>query len=179
MRAARATARRDLLLAAAYDAVVERGYEATTISDIVRRAGVAQGTFYNAFAGKHELPAAFADALLAALTAAAARAVAERGTMRAVVDAAHRTATAFDGVLPVAARGLAEATTDGSWPQRTRFLRDALRPLLPPDAPDARAAVLCDLLLSAIRESIVSNRDDYADEVVRLVDLALAEPGPA
>ncbi len=163
------------MLAAAHGVVAERGYDATTVAEVVRRAGVAQGTFYNYFAGKHELPAAFAEALTAAVAEATARAVAQGGSMRAAIAAACEAAAVFDGVLPVASRGLAEATTDGSWAQRTQPLRAALRPLLPPDAPEARAAVLCDLLLRAARDVLVSGSEDYADEVARLANLALVE----
>ncbi len=34
------------LLATARDILAEKGFEATTVSEIVARAGVAQGTFY-------------------------------------------------------------------------------------------------------------------------------------
>jgi len=44
--------RRDQILKAARTVFDEKGYESATVSDIVRRAGVAQGTFYLYFESK-------------------------------------------------------------------------------------------------------------------------------
>ena len=44
--------RREQILQAARDVFKEKGYEAATVSQIVRRAGVAQGTFYLYFESK-------------------------------------------------------------------------------------------------------------------------------
>jgi AcrR family transcriptional regulator len=46
--------RKQQILAAARVVFDEKGYEKATVSDIVRRAGVAQGTFYLYFASKRE-----------------------------------------------------------------------------------------------------------------------------
>lgn len=46
---------RDRLLAAATDVFAAKGYIATRVSDIVRAAGVAQGTFYLYFASKQAI----------------------------------------------------------------------------------------------------------------------------
>ena len=46
--------RKDKILAAARAVFDEKGYESATVSDIVRRAGVAQGTFYLYFASKRD-----------------------------------------------------------------------------------------------------------------------------
>ncbi len=43
------------LLAAALELFVERGYAATRLDDVARRAGVSKGTVYLYFAGKEEL----------------------------------------------------------------------------------------------------------------------------
>lgn len=48
-------ARRAELLRAAREVLAEKGFEATTISEIVARAGVAQGTFYLYFPSKISL----------------------------------------------------------------------------------------------------------------------------
>ncbi len=47
--------RRAQLLKAAREAFDEKGYESATVSDIVRRAGVAQGTFYLYFGTKKDI----------------------------------------------------------------------------------------------------------------------------
>lgn len=52
LRSRRKQARPGELLAAALDCFVERGFAATRMEDIARRAGVAKGTFYLYFASK-------------------------------------------------------------------------------------------------------------------------------
>jgi len=47
--------RRAQLLKAAREVFDEKGFEAATVSDIVRRAGVAQGTFYLYFSTKKDI----------------------------------------------------------------------------------------------------------------------------
>lgn len=47
--------KRDLLLAAAFELFVEKGPGETAIDDIVRRAGVAKGTFYLYFRDRAEI----------------------------------------------------------------------------------------------------------------------------
>jgi AcrR family transcriptional regulator len=56
---------RAALLAAARDCFADKGWASTVVADIVRRVGVAHGTFYVHFADKD----AVADALLAELNA--------------------------------------------------------------------------------------------------------------
>jgi len=53
-----AAVRLDELMAAAQALFVEKGVEATTINDIVERAGVAKGTFYHYFTSKNDMLAA-------------------------------------------------------------------------------------------------------------------------
>jgi AcrR family transcriptional regulator len=49
------TERRKAIVASAYAVLTERGYDATSISDIARHAGVGQGTVYRYFENKREL----------------------------------------------------------------------------------------------------------------------------
>lgn len=58
------TTRRAALVAAAAALFAEKGYEHTTVSDIVARAGVAQGTFYLYFPSKETALCAVADDLV-------------------------------------------------------------------------------------------------------------------
>lgn len=51
------------LLVAAIDVIAEKGLDQTSISDIVKKAGVAQGTFYLYFSSKKALIPAIADNL--------------------------------------------------------------------------------------------------------------------
>ncbi|MFK4302479.1 MULTISPECIES: TetR family transcriptional regulator [unclassified Paenibacillus] len=54
----------NLILNAAIEVITEKGYDKTAISDIVKKAGVAQGTFYLYFSSKKALIPAIADNLL-------------------------------------------------------------------------------------------------------------------
>lgn len=54
-RAEKQAQTRDALLDAAIDLFIERGAEATSIEDIVARAGFTRGAFYSNFASKDEL----------------------------------------------------------------------------------------------------------------------------
>lgn len=54
----------NLILNAAIEVITEKGYDKTAISDIVKKAGVAQGTFYLYFSSKKTLIPAIADHLL-------------------------------------------------------------------------------------------------------------------
>src|SRR6185312_17017660 len=54
-RAARAAERRAAITAAAMDEFIARGYAATRLDDVARRAGVAKGTIYLHFKDKESL----------------------------------------------------------------------------------------------------------------------------
>ena len=56
-RGLRRTANREALLGAAEDLFGTRGFGAVSVDEIVARAGVAKGTFYNHFADKEDLAA--------------------------------------------------------------------------------------------------------------------------
>src|SRR3954465_11935296 len=53
--------RRTELLHSARAVFAKKGYDEATVSEIVNRAGVAQGTFYLYFPGKEALAGAFAE----------------------------------------------------------------------------------------------------------------------
>lgn len=63
-------ARRAQLLAAAREVFAERGYYAANIAEIIERAGVARGTFYNYFESKRAVFQAVLGELIAAVTEA-------------------------------------------------------------------------------------------------------------
>jgi AcrR family transcriptional regulator len=46
------TSQRERIVQALFDALAEKGYPATTIGDVVGRAGISRRTFYEHFAGK-------------------------------------------------------------------------------------------------------------------------------
>ncbi|GAE31294.1 TetR/AcrR family transcriptional regulator [Alkalihalobacillus hemicellulosilyticus] len=56
-----------LIVDAAITRFKEKGFEHTSVSDIVKQAGVAQGTFYLYFKSKNELVPAIAERILTTL----------------------------------------------------------------------------------------------------------------
>lgn len=65
LRARRAEETRHLLVSVARELFAERGYAATSIEDVVRRAGVARGALYHHFSGKDTLFRSVYEAVLA------------------------------------------------------------------------------------------------------------------
>src|SRR2546421_11774603 len=55
LRERQAEATRELLIGIARELFAERGYAATSVEDIIQRAGVARGALYHHFAGKDAL----------------------------------------------------------------------------------------------------------------------------
>src|SRR5438874_13756032 len=55
LRARQAEATRQLLVSVARERFTERGYAATSVEEIIQRAGVARGALYHHFAGKDAL----------------------------------------------------------------------------------------------------------------------------
>ena len=76
LRERQAEATRDLLVAIARERFTEQGYAATSIEDIVQRAGVAKGALYHHFSGKDALFRALYEAVLADVVSAVMAALA-------------------------------------------------------------------------------------------------------
>src|SRR5262252_8704646 len=75
------------LLAAALDLFVERGYAATRLDDVARRAGVSKGTVYLYFSSKEELFKAVVREGLVPLLERGEKMVAEhRGSIATLID---------------------------------------------------------------------------------------------
>ena len=82
LRARQAEGTRQLLIATARELFTERGFAATSIEEIIQRAGVAKGALYHHFSGKNDLFRAVYDAVQAdAVAGVVAAALAETGTM--------------------------------------------------------------------------------------------------
>lgn len=99
------TVRRTELLEAARTVLAEKGFEAATISEIVARAGVAQGTFYLYFHSKFSIVVALAQEMQTQMVDAI-RAVAYKATnsgevIDASVHAAFTVLGQYQDVLPV------------------------------------------------------------------------------
>lgn len=80
--------RRAALLEAGRQVLAEKGLEAAKVSDIVARAGVAQGTFYLYFPSKLSLVVALVQAMNTDTMAEVTEAVASAPSLGAAIDAA-------------------------------------------------------------------------------------------
>ncbi len=78
--------RRAALLAAAREVLAEKGLDAAKVSEIVARAGVAQGTFYLYFPSKLSLVIALAEDMDRQILAATQAAVARATTLAEGID---------------------------------------------------------------------------------------------
>jgi AcrR family transcriptional regulator len=85
LRSRQAEVTRQLLVATARDLFTDHGFAATSIEEIIQRAGVAKGALYHHFSGKSDLFRAVYDAVQAdAVTGVIAAALAEREPWAAV-----------------------------------------------------------------------------------------------
>jgi AcrR family transcriptional regulator len=84
--------------------VTEKGYEATKIAEVVRRAGVARKTLYDNFDGKEEVFLAALDASFDQLTGAVSEACDDSEEWATGVEAALAAALEFVAEEPAAAR---------------------------------------------------------------------------
>ncbi len=80
--------RRAAILAAARTVLAEKGFEATKISEIVARAGVAQGTFYLYFPSKISLILALAEDMNTRLLASVQHVFERTSTLSEAIEAA-------------------------------------------------------------------------------------------
>ena len=137
IRQRQADATRDMLLSIARERFTEQGYAATSIEDIVRRAGVAKGALYHHFSGKDALFRAVYDAVLAeAVSAVMAAALAETDPWRAVraglsafLDACLEPSFRRIVILESVAVLQQEFTEGGIGDQELPMLRTVLTPL--------------------------------------------------
>ena len=95
---------RERLLAAIASEVAERGYRATTITEVVKLASVSTRDFYEHFEGKEDCFIAAFEAVRDHLEDLISAAVAERAEWPAQVTAALRTALEFFASEPELAR---------------------------------------------------------------------------
>ncbi|MCP2265601.1 TetR/AcrR family transcriptional regulator [Promicromonospora thailandica] len=86
---------RDRLVVAAVDLFTEQGYDATTVAQIVERAGVTKSTFFRYFPDKRDLLVAGQEALSTLLTEGIAGAPEGAGPLAAVAAGLERASTAF------------------------------------------------------------------------------------
>jgi AcrR family transcriptional regulator len=101
----------DKILQAAIEVISEKGLDKTSISDIVKRAGVAQGTFYLYFRSKNALVPAIAENLLSlSLEKIKERAKAATNflsILEVMIDETYKTTDEYRDVLVLCYSGLA------------------------------------------------------------------------
>src|SRR6476646_6442765 len=122
--------RRSQLLEAARTVFAKKGYDDATVSEIVGRAGVAQGTFYLYFPGKESLAGAFAELLSERFAEVAAE---KRARSRSfdtalirVLEAAYVVADEHRDIFLVANRGRELVDDMDEWMNRTAPAREWL-----------------------------------------------------
>ena len=123
------------ILAAAHALFTERGYDATTLAQVSRRAGVSAGLTVYYFRTKQHLVQALADRLLHARIVRAARAAADPDEqLAAIIDAVLQTAAEEPRIIAMHLAlllqpGVAELLADGEhrWEQQAaELVRDVL-----------------------------------------------------
>lgn len=182
-RTAAPEVRRAALLAAARQAFATRGYEGTTVAEIARGAGVAQGTVYLYFDSKEAIARAFAEELAARLGRATEDATKGAGSFAEAVAAAQAAAYAeskkLADVLLVVNRAIESVTSRA---ELERILAPHLSSLESMVArwmdegevdasTDARtlARVLRDLMDRAVKWALILDDPSYMDETVALM----------
>jgi AcrR family transcriptional regulator len=138
LRARQAAATRELLLATARDVFTERGYAATSIDDIVQRAGVAKGSLYHHFESKEAIfravyeviQAEVVEGVMAAAMAARDPWAAVRAGLAAFLDAclepSFRRIVVLDSISVLQHQALEGGVEPGELP----MLRTVITPLV-------------------------------------------------
>ena len=180
--------RRTQLLHAARTVFAKKGYEEATIAEIVRRAGVAQGTFYLYFPGKEALAGAFAE-LISERFAELAHEKTSRSrsfdtALIRVFEAAYQIAEEHRDIFLIANRGLELVEDLDEWMNRTAPARDWLERFVrywqAEGAIDARirpasiARVLRDALDRASKAFILFGDRNYGRDLAELLRRGLA-----
>jgi AcrR family transcriptional regulator len=184
--------RRTQLLNAARSVFAKKGYDDATVSEIVGRAGVAQGTFYLYFPGKESLAGAFAEALSERFAEVASERTArcrsfDTALIR-VFEAAYLVADEHRDIFMVANRGLELVDDLDEWMNRTAparqwlegFVADWQRQGVVDNRirPAVTARILRDALDRAAKAFIMFGDRNYGRDLAELVRRGLA-PGRA
>jgi AcrR family transcriptional regulator len=180
--------RRTQLLTSARAVFAKKGYDDATVSEIVGRAGVAQGTFYLYFPGKESLAGAFAEQISERFAVVAAekssRSRSFDSAIVRVLEAAYVTADEHRDIFLIANRGLELVDDLDEWMTRTAparlwleaFVQDwqkqgAIDPRM---RPAVTARVLRDTLDRAAKAFILFGDRNYGRDVAELLRRGLA-----
>ena len=187
---ARGVDRRTQLLGAARAVFAKKGYEEATVSEIVGRAGVAQGTFYLYFPGKEALAGAFAESLSERLAELAAERTARCRSfdtaLTRLFEASYEVADEHKDVFLIANRGLELLDDLDEWMYRTAPARDWLEVFIrewqqqgavdPKIRPAVSARVLRDALDRAAKAYLLFGDRNYGRDLADVLRRGLACP---
>jgi AcrR family transcriptional regulator len=190
---ARPADRRTELLAAARSVFAKKGYESATVSEIVTRAGVAQGTFYLYFPGKEALAGAFAETVSERFAEVADEKTSRSRSFDAAVaklfEAAYTVGDEFRDVFLIANRGLELVEDLDEWMNLTaptrdwieRFVREwqAQGAIDPRVRPAVTARVLRDALDRAAKSYVVFGDRNYGRDMAEMLRRGLSAPASA
>ncbi|HZS75338.1 MAG TPA: TetR family transcriptional regulator [Ktedonobacteraceae bacterium] len=183
--------RRANLLAAARAILAEKGLEATTVSEIVARAGVAQGTFYLYFPSKYALIPALNQELneqiLTAVREATARASSALEVVRLGVSTVFQILESYRDVLYVIHSPMTMWPSLTDWEAQFGPYRELIIALIQQRQatgeiprsinPDISARLIIGLINHAGDECFVyhttAQPEIYIEEVIRFISRAL------
>jgi len=183
--------RRTALLTAARAVLAEKGLEATTVSEIVARAGVAQGTFYLYFPSKMAIIPALNQELnehiLTAVREATARGTNAAEVVHLGVSAAFQELERYRDVLHVIHSRITSILTSSDWETQFGPYRELVTELIQQLQatgeinasvnPDISARMIIGLINHAADECYIYNSqvqpEAYIAEVIRFVSRAL------
>ena len=183
--------RRADLLVAARAILAEKGLEATTVSEIVARAGVAQGTFYLYFPSKMAIITALNQELnehiLAAVYTATARATSAAEVVNVGVSAAFQELERYRDVLHVIHSRMTSIPTLDDWEEQFGPYRKLIIELIQQRQAtgeidnsvnaDIWARLIIGLINHAADECYIYHvqvqPDIYTSEVIRFISRAL------
>jgi AcrR family transcriptional regulator len=190
---ARPADRRTELLAAARSVFAKKGYESATVSEIVGRAGVAQGTFYLYFPGKEALAGAFAETVSERFAEVADEKTSRSRSFDAAVaklfEAAYAVGDEFRDVFLIANRGLELVEDLDEWMNLTAPARDWIERFVrewqvqgaidPRVRPAVTARVLRDALDRAAKSYVVFGDRNYGRDMAEMFRRGLSAPASA
>lgn len=170
--------RKDQLLAAARAVFDEKGYEKATVSDIVRRAGVAQGTFYLYFDSKRDAIMDLARQPMEQILTRMDAAIGSASSFEELLRAALRIAFEFERPNMDLCRLITQASTsrgemfDGSptmnrmWDQMVGMFTGAIASgEMIGDDPEMAAVMFHMTLNGALAEASAKNDQAYSRKV--------------
>jgi AcrR family transcriptional regulator len=174
--------RRSELLSAARTVFGKKGYEGATVSEIVGRAGVAQGTFYLYFPGKDALAGAFAETLATRFAQLADEKTSRSRSFDAALgklfEASYEVADEYRDVFLIANRGLELVDDLDEWMTLTAPARDWLETFVKTwqangvidqrARPQVTARVLRDALDRAAKAYVVFGDRNYGRDVAEM-----------